>query len=307
VPVRRRLGRPITIGLVVAVAAAVLVTAGWATRRDGDRPAPAQAHPNTPVHSEGQVETVPVDGGGRPETPVLPEAAPSTEPSATTGPPVTVTTAVRRVAPPTTVRATPAPAAPGVPVLPAGFTGSVVPIDEATAARMTLSWRPGCPVGLSDLRRVTLTHWGFDGQPRPGEIVVHRDQADRILGVFAAVFEAHFPIEQVRLIDEFGGDDNRSMAANNTSGFNCRYVAGTRRWSQHAFGRAIDVNPVQNPYVRGGEVNPPEGRPYLRRDRNVPGLITADGPVVAAFSRARWLWGGRWASPDYQHFSSSGR
>jgi hypothetical protein len=286
-PLRRRLGRPITIGLVVAVAAAILVTAGWATRRDGGGTTPAQSHPVTPpVHSEGQVETAP---------------------PATAAPPTTVTTAVGEIAPPTTVPASPAPAPLGAPALPAGFTGSVAPIDDATAARMTSSWRPGCPVGLSDLRRVTLTHWGFDGRPRAGEIVVHRDQADRILGVFAAVFEAHFPLEQVRLIDEFGGDDDRSMAANNTSGFNCRYVAGTRRWSQHAYGRAIDINPVQNPYVRGGEVSPPEGRPYVRRDRSVPGLITADGPVVAAFSRARWLWGGRWASPDYQHFSSSGR
>ena len=308
-PLRRRLGRPTSIGLVVAVAAAALLTTGWAIRRDDGPTAPAQGHPITPpVHSEGQVETVPVDGGPPLETPPPPEVAPS----ATTGPSATVTTAARKIASPTTVPASPerppepAPAAPA-PALPAGFSGSVFPIDDATAARMTSSWRPGCPVGLSDLRRVTLTHWGFDGQPRPGEIVVHRDQADRILGVFAAVFEAHFPLEQVRLIDEFGGDDNRSMAANNTSGFNCRYVAGTRRWSQHAYGRAIDVNPVQNPYVRGSEVSPPEGRPYVRRDRNVPGLITADGPVVAAFSRARWLWGGRWASPDYQHFSSSGR
>lgn len=173
---------------------------------------------------------------------------------------------------------------------------------------MTSSWRPGCPVPLSDLRLIKLTHWGFDGQPRPGELVVHRESADRVLGAFAALFEARFPVEQVRLIDEFGGDDDRSMAANNTSGFNCRRVAGSRSWSQHAYGRAIDVNPVQNPYVRSGnDVRPPEGRPYVRRDPGVQGLITANGPVVAAFTRIGWAWGGRWASPDYQHFSSTGR
>ena len=173
---------------------------------------------------------------------------------------------------------------------------------------MTSSWRPGCPVPLSDLRLVKLTHWGFDGQAHPGELVVHRDVAGRILGVFASLYEARFPIQQVRLIDEFGGDDDRSMAANNTSAFNCRRVAGTSRWSHHAFGRAIDINPVQNPYVRSaGDVRPPEGRPYIRRDPNVPGLITANGPVVAAFARIGWPWGGRWASPDYQHFSSTGR
>jgi poly-gamma-glutamate synthesis protein (capsule biosynthesis protein) len=171
---------------------------------------------------------------------------------------------------------------------------------------MASSWRPGCPVGLADLRLVRLTHWGFDGQARPGEIVVHRNSAERILGVFAALFGARFPMEQVRLIDEFGGDDDRSMAANNTSGFNCRFVAGTRRWSQHAYGRAIDVNPVQNPYVTGGDVRPPEGRPYVRRDPAVPGLITSNSPAVAAFARAGWEWGGRWRSPDYQHFSSTG-
>ena len=208
---------------------------------------------------------------------------------------------------PATVRPSPPATVAPVSSPPAGF-GSVAPIDEDTAARMTSSWRKGCPVPLSDLRLVKLTHWGFDGQAHPGELVVHRDVADRILGVFASLFEARFPIQQVRLIDEFGGDDDRSMAANNTSAFNCRRVAGTSRWSQHATGRAIDINPVQNPYVRSsGDVRPPEGRPYIRRDPNVPGLITANGPVVAAFARIGWPWGGRWRSPDYQHFSSTGR
>jgi hypothetical protein len=297
-PNRRRHGRRIAIGLVAAVATVAVVTAGWAARQDdGQAAAPAPAPPEAPpAHSDGQVEALPGDGA------LPPDPVTTTGPTATTQVPTTATTA----APPVPTTASPPAPAPVPTATPAGFAGSVAPIDEATAARMTSSWRPGCPVGLSDLRLVRLTHWGFDGQARPGELVVHRQQADRILGVFAALFEARFPMEQVRLIDEFGGDDDRSMSANNTSGFNCRYVAGTRRWSQHAFGRAIDVNPVQNPYVTGREVRPPEGAPYVRRDPAVPGLITAGSPAVAAFARAGWPWGGRWRSPDYQHFSSTG-
>jgi D-alanyl-D-alanine carboxypeptidase-like protein len=193
------------------------------------------------------------------------------------------------------------------PVNPAGFESAVHQIDAATATRMSASWRPGCPVPLRDLRLVTITHWGFDGQPRRGELVVHATSAERIRQVFAELFAARFPIEQVRLVDEFGGDDDRSMAANNTSAFNCRRAFGSTSWSQHASGRAIDVNPLQNPYVTGGGVHPPGGREFVRRDRSVPGLITARGPVVGAFARIGWGWGGAWSNPDYQHFSATGR
>jgi hypothetical protein len=171
---------------------------------------------------------------------------------------------------------------------------------------MTASWRPGCPVPLRDLRLVTITHWGFDGQPRPGELVVHTSQAERIRRVFAELFAARFPIEQVRLVDEFGGDDDRSMAANNTSAFNCRRAFGSTRWSQHAYGKAIDVNPLRNPYVTRSGVYPPGGREFIRRDGSIPGVITARGPVVQAFGGIGWRWGGAWANPDYQHFSASG-
>ncbi len=173
---------------------------------------------------------------------------------------------------------------------------------------MTASWRPGCPVPRRDLRLVRITHWGFDGRARPGELVVHATEAERIRHVFADLFGAQFPIEQVRLVDEFGGDDDRSMAANNTSGFNCRRAYGSTRWSQHAYGRALDINPVQNPYVTGGgAVLPPAGREFVRRDGSRQGLITARGPVVTAFARVGWRWGGAWSNPDYQHFSTNGR
>jgi hypothetical protein len=222
--------------------------------------------------------------------------APTT--GATASPSSTTSTTRRHVASATTT----AP-----PANPAGFESSVNGIDAVTATRMTASWRPGCPVPLRDLRLVTITHWGFDGRPRPGELVVHATYAERIRRVFAELFAARFPIEQVRLVDEFGGDDDRSMAANNTSGFNCRRAFGSANWSQHAYGRAIDINPLRNPYVTGGGVHPPSGREFVRRDGSVQGLITARGPVVQAFSRIGWRWGGAWSNPDYQHFSASGR
>ena len=116
-------------------------------------------------------------------------------------------------------------------------------------------------------------------------------------------------IEQVRLVDEFGGDDDRSMAANNSSAFNCRKATGSDRWSEHAFGGAVDINPVQNPYVTGsGAVLPPNGAAHTRRDRATPGLITAGDPVVKAFAAIGWRWGGDWSEgKDYQHFSATGR
>ena len=182
-------------------------------------------------------------------------------------------------------------------------------IDTAIARRMEASWRPGCPVPLDGLRLLTITHWGFDEQPHTGELVVHADDAESIVEVFRSLFDARFPIQQIRVVDEYGGDDNRSMAANNTSGFNCRAATGSTRWSEHAYGRAIDINPIQNPYVtRSGAVLPPEGTPHVARNPDTRGLITADGPVVAAFDAIGWRWGARWSSgKDYQHFSATGR
>ena len=243
------------------------------------------------------------------DLPVAPStvtAPPATAPSA----PTTGTAASRAAGTGTTRRMVSPTTSTTVPptVWPPGFVSAVQEIDPATATRMTASWRPGCPVPLRDLRLVTITHRGFDGRARPGEVVVHAAHAERMQRVFAELFAAGFPIEQVRLVDEFGGDDDRSMAANNTSAFNCRRVRGSTRWSQHAYGLAIDINPLQNPYVTpGGAVLPPGGREYLDRDGNRPGLITARSPAVAAFGRVGWRWGGTWSNPDYQHFSANGR
>jgi hypothetical protein len=183
------------------------------------------------------------------------------------------------------------------------------PIDAATRQRMTgVSWRPGCPVGLDRLRLLEVRHWGFDDRAHRGRLVVNRDSAPGMLRVMRRLFRLHFPIRRMRLVDAYGADDHRSMDADNTSAFNCRFVSGTSRWSEHAFGHAIDVNPIENPYADGdGYVSPPAGAPYADRGQRARGLIHRRGPVVAAFAAIGWAWGGNWAWPkDYQHFSAHG-
>ena len=188
------------------------------------------------------------------------------------------------------------------------FAADVSRIDASVEASMT-SHDPGrCPVPLSRLRHVELSHIGFDGREHRGELVVDAAVADDVVAVFETLYEERFPIRRMRLVDEYGGDDDRSMAANNTSAYNCRRVAGTDRWSNHAYGRAIDINPVQNPYVVGGDVRPPAAEEFLDVDRDggadVPaGVITANGVVRRQFDRIGWVWGGLFAEPDYQHFA----
>lgn len=163
---------------------------------------------------------------------------------------------------------------------------------------------------LEELRLLTLDHWGSDGAEHRGELVVHADHADAVLGVFATLFEQRYPIEQVRLVDEFGGDDAVSTRANNTAGFNCRFVVGKPgAWSEHAFGRAIDLNPLVNPYVLTPNLAAdPELARYLDRSLDVPGMIRPGDPAVEAFAAIGWAWGGTWPDgADYQHFSATGR
>jgi D-alanyl-D-alanine carboxypeptidase len=186
---------------------------------------------------------------------------------------------------------------------------SIAAIGPAQAKRMTgVSWRPGCPVPLGDLRVVAGPHWGFDGRVRRGRLIVHEDVAAAVFGALRRLYAARFPIRRMLPVDAYGGSDFRSIEADNTSAFNCRYVDGTRRWSEHAFGRAIDVNPIENPYVSGGRTSHPASVPYLDRSRKRPGMAYEGGVLVEAFRAIGWGWGGDWSGvKDYQHFSASGR
>jgi D-alanyl-D-alanine carboxypeptidase len=169
------------------------------------------------------------------------------------------------------------------------------------------SWRPGCPVTPRRLRIVTVSHWDFAGRVRQGQLIVRVDQARKVVQAFRAIFAAAFPIRRMRLVEAYGSSDRRSMAADNTSGFNCRRVEGSDSWSAHAYGLAIDVNPLENPYVRAGKVLPPRGRAYVDRTQTEPGMIHPGDVLVRAFRTIGWKWGGNWRSlKDYQHFSATG-
>ena len=190
--------------------------------------------------------------------------------------------------------------------VPPAFTAEIRPIDDALAARMSHSWRPGCPVPLSRLRYVTLSFHGFDGRAHTGELVVRRNLAPKVVTAFRRLWDIGFPIRRMRLVDDYRGSDAASMRANNTSAFNCREVTGGSGWSEHSFGRAIDINPVQNPYVRRGTVAPATGSRYLDRSDHRRGMLTP--AARRAFTDLGWGWGGTWRSlKDYMHFSSTNR
>ena len=188
------------------------------------------------------------------------------------------------------------------------FTAEISPIPTQLREQMNdVSYHAGCPVGLDDLSQIEMTHWGFDGEIHTGQLIVASTLAELVRDAFEHAYNWRFAIERMEPVSQFDGDDNQSMAANNTSAFNCRSVTGGSSWSQHSYGNAIDINPIQNPYVRGTTVLPPEGESYLERDPEVPGLIIEPGPVTGPFLRKGWGWGGQWTSlKDYQHFSENG-
>ena len=188
------------------------------------------------------------------------------------------------------------------------FQASGEILSPALRARMTgVSWHAGCPVGLDRLRLLRLSYWGFDGQAHTGELVVNAAAVTAVTRAFARIFAARFAIRQMRLVDDFGGDDERSMVADNTSAFNCRLVPGTGTWAQHAYGLAVDVNPFENPMMTGGRADPAAAAAWGDRSRTSPAMIRHGDEVWQAFRSVGWYWGGDWTSPkDYQHFSANG-
>jgi hypothetical protein len=178
-----------------------------------------------------------------------------------------------------------------------------------TAAELGKSWHAGCPVEPTQLRTLTLTYWGFDDEPHTGTLVIAATAVPAVTTAFRTLFAAHFPIRTIIPVVYFGASDSASTAADNTAAFNCRYAvsAGPPKWSEHAYGQAIDINTVENPYVFGDHVLPSEGAAYQVRTPYRPGMAVPGGQLVQAFAAVGWGWGGLWgASPDYQHFSSTG-
>jgi hypothetical protein len=173
--------------------------------------------------------------------------------------------------------------------------------------RMGETWQPGCPVGLHDLRYLTVSFWGFDGGHHTGELVVHRDVTADVIDVFRRLHAERFPIEEMRLITTADLDAPPTGDGNNTAAFICRPIRGGASWSAHAYGRAVDINPFHNPYRRGALVLPERASAYLDRTWARPGMIAAGDVVTSAFAAIGWKWGGLWSSPDPMHFSATGR
>ena len=195
----------------------------------------------------------------------------------------------------------------------AGYVGEISTVD---AARLGLSWRPGCPVQPTDLRLLRLSYWGFDGAGHVGEMVVNAKIASKVVGAFRTLWNEKFPINHMETAERYVSPDNINPdgswkpgpdvpdTVDDTSSFLCRTATDSTSTSMHAYGLAIDINPVQNPYVKGSEVIPVNGS----RDAAAPGTIVAGGVVVTAFATAGLIWGGTWSSlKDFMHFSSNGR
>jgi hypothetical protein len=188
-----------------------------------------------------------------------------------------------------------------------GFESSVAPITPEIRARMGGTLQDGCPVGVDELRYLTVSFHGFDGRLHTGELVIHRDEADGVVSVFARLFDAGYPIEEMRLVTDADLAAPPTGDGNVTAAFVCRAVRGGTRFSAHASGLAIDVNPFVNPYQRVDLVLPELASAYLDRSDVRPGMILDGDVVVAAFESIGWTWGGRWDDPvDRMHFSATG-
>jgi hypothetical protein len=293
----RRLGP--TLALVAVVAACGGQPTAEAPTPRATTSAPATPSPSTPT--------------------AAPTSAPSTEepPAAGTAPPSWLGTRPLPKTPEGFGVQRPTPAelrdrrftlADRIPALPGtGFAFRIVdPAPADVIARST--WAPGCPVKAGDLAWVRLTFRGFEGARHSGELLVNSTVARPLVEVFHRLYDAGFPIEEMRITTKAEQSAPPTGDGNDTGAFNCRAVRGATTYSQHAYGLAVDVNPFQNPYLKGDLVLPELAGAYRNRDRHRPGMILPAGPVVRAFARIGWGWGGSWHSlRDLQHFSANGR
>jgi hypothetical protein len=195
------------------------------------------------------------------------------------------------------------------------FHSSIKPLPAPVRAQLNgRFWHSGCPVPLSGLRVLTVTHWGFDERVHTGQLVVNAKAAAPLSRVFRQLYVLRFPIRHMRLADAYGPARSRPADGDVTASFECRQAVpspcvggtGTGSWSEHAYAEAIDVNPVENPYVGCGRTRDGSSAPYLNRSRLRRGMVTP--AVVRAFRSIGWGWGGSWSgsTKDYMHFSASG-
>lgn len=186
------------------------------------------------------------------------------------------------------------------------FASTIAELSDEIVARST--WTEECPVTRDELRYVQMSFWGFDDRPHTGEIIVNARWAGEIVEIFRGLYDARYPIEEMRVVraDELDGPPTGDT--NNTSAFVCRPVRGSTTWSQHAFGLAVDINPFINPYQKGDRILPELAGSYLDRAHVRPGMLAEGHEAVEGFDALGWGWGGRWNSLiDWMHFSANGR
>jgi len=197
---------------------------------------------------------------------------------------------------------------------PPAFRSLIQPVPTYLRSQMVGStWHPGCPVPLSQLRVLRMTYWGFDRRVHTGAIVMNEHAAAPLRQVFRRLFELRFPIHSMSLDDVYGARRKHPRVEDQTASFECRDAVAspcpgtspTHHWSMHAYGEAIDVNPIENPYTGCGVTRTKASIPYLDRSRLRRGMVTP--VVVAAFRSVGWGWGGDWTgTKDYMHFSANG-
>ncbi|WP_350278115.1 M15 family metallopeptidase [Kribbella sp. HUAS MG21] len=177
-------------------------------------------------------------------------------------------------------------------------------VYAVSAAMVPYTYRAGCPVRPSSLRLLQLNYWGFDGRVHRGELILRDAAVPKMITVWNSTLAAKFPIRQMRRVDVFGGSDIKSMAADNTSAFNCRRVTGDPySLSPHSYGWAIDINTVENPYLAANGVwYPSNGTAYIKRSPARPGMLFSTSTATKALIGQGYFWGANWAKPDYQHF-----
>ena len=201
-----------------------------------------------------------------------------------------------------------------LPLVLLAFHASIEPLSTPLQAELNgRFWHPGCPLPLARLRVLTVSHWGFDGRVHAGQLIVNEDVAGPLRRVFRRLYKLRFPIRHMRLADAYGPSRSQPADGDISGSFECRQAVpspcsggtGTGSWSEHAYGEAVDLNPVENPYVGCSRTRQRSSLPYLDRSRLRPGMVTP--AVVRAFRSIGWGWGGAWTgSKDYMHFSATG-
>lgn len=185
------------------------------------------------------------------------------------------------------------------------FISCIKPLPSVTREAIEkYSWHPGCPLDPEELSYVEVSHWGFDHRVHQGVLIVNHRVAKEVVEIFRELFQQKFPIEKIIPIEFYQGNDKKAMLDNDTSAFLCRSMTRKpHRFSTHSYGTAIDINPLQNPYVIGNYIEPTTAKIYLNRNNKQTGMITKGDAVYKIFKQHGWRWGGDWRHiKDYQHF-----